>query len=287
MQKIYCFVSIILFFASCGLKSEFPGFKKNSDGFYYKLTRIGENEKKPVIGDYVTVDIRYKTMRDSVFFEGRRKIQIDEPDSTGIINSCFLMLAEDDAATVLLPTENFFAITLQSTPPGFLGENQYLKIDIHNLGIQEQKEYQKEKEAFLKWIEDFGDYEQFILKQFIEEQKIGSPPTENGLYKLTLTEGSGKKVAIGDTIIVHYEGRFLNGKFFDSTIKRNEPFGFVYGTEWQVIEGLEEAIGTMKEGEKSMFILPSQLAFGKKGSSTGIVPPYTSVIFEVELMEVK
>lgn len=226
-------------------------------------------------------------MDDSVFFEGRRKIQIDEPDSTGVINACFLLLAEDDAATFIVPVEDFFATTLQSTPPDFLNKNQYLKIDIHNLETQEQKEYQKEKEAFLEWIEDFGDYEKVILKQFIEEQKIGEMPNKNGLYKITLIEGSGNKVSIGDTIIVHYEGRFLNGKFFDSTIKRNEPFGFVYGTEWQVIDGLEEAIGTMREGEKSMFILPSELAFGEEGSSTGIVPPYTSVIFEVELMEVK
>lgn len=284
---MYWLITIVLFFSLCNIKSEFTGYKKDSNGFYYKLTRIGENEDKPATGDYVTVDISYKTMGDSVFFEGRRKIQIDDPDSTGIINSCFLMLSEDDAATFLLPKANFFNITLQSTPPEFLEEDQYLKIDIHNLEIQEQNEYQKEKKAFLKWIEDFSDYEIIILKQFIEEQKIDTLPSKNGLYKITLHEGSGKKVAIGDTIIVHYEGRFLNGKFFDSTIKRNEPFGFVYGTEWQVIDGLEEAIGTMKEGEKSMFILPSELAFGEKGSSTGIVPPYTSVIFEVELMEVK
>ncbi len=287
MRKIYWFISIILFFTSCNSKSEFPDFKKDKSGFYFNLTRIGENEKKPVIGDYITVDIQYLTMEDSVFFKGRRKIQIDQPDSTGLINSCFLLLAEGDAATFLIPPDNFFSKTLQSTIPEFLANDQFLKIDIHNLEIQTESEYQKEKNAFLKWIEDFGDFEQTLLTQFIEEQKIGSPPNENGLYKINLTEGTGKKVAIGDTIILHYEGRFLNGKFFDSTIKRHEPFGFVYGTEWQVIEGLEEAIGTMRAGEKSMFILPSELAFGEKGSSTGIVPPYTSVIFEVELLEVK
>ena len=85
---------------------------------------------------------------------------------------------------------------------------------------------------------------------------------------------------------VNYEGRFLNGKFFDSTVRRKQPFQFVYGTEWQVVEGLEEAIGMMKEGEKSLFILPSNLAFGTEGSSTGIVPPFTSLIFEVELLAI-
>ena len=101
-----------------------------------------------------------------------------------------------------------------------------------------------------------------------------------------LQEGVGKLIEPGDTITINYEGKFLNGKFFDSTIKRNQPFQFVYGTEWQVIKGLEEALSLMYEGEKSLFIFPSELAFGSEGSSTGIIPPYTSLIFEVEILEV-
>jgi FKBP-type peptidyl-prolyl cis-trans isomerase len=102
-----------------------------------------------------------------------------------------------------------------------------------------------------------------------------------------LKEGIGEKVFMGDTLIVHFEGKFFNGKFFDSTKRRNSPFQFVYGKKWQIIEGLEEAIGRMVEGEKSLFIIPSQLGFGETGSSTGIIPPYTSTLFEVELLEVK
>ena len=63
-------------------------------------------------------------------------------------------------------------------------------------------------------------------------------------------------------------------------------FQFVYGQKWQVIPGLEEAIGMMYPGERALFIIPSNLAFGQGGSSTGIVPAFTSVIFEVEIVEV-
>jgi FKBP-type peptidyl-prolyl cis-trans isomerase len=108
---------------------------------------------------------------------------------------------------------------------------------------------------------------------------------ENGLYFNTLQEVAGKPVEVGDIVTVNYEGRFLNGKFFDSTIKRNQPFEFIYGTEMQVIHGLEDAIGRMREGEKALVILPSELAWGEKGSSTGIIPPFTSVIYEVELIK--
>jgi FKBP-type peptidyl-prolyl cis-trans isomerase FkpA len=111
-------------------------------------------------------------------------------------------------------------------------------------------------------------------------------PLPSGIYYLNLVQGNGKKVELGDTITVNYEGRFLNGKFFDSTVKRRQPFQFVYGTEWQVIKGLEEAIGLMCEGEKSLFILPSELGFGNRGSSSSIIPPFTSLIFEVEILKV-
>ena len=88
-------------------------------------------------------------------------------------------------------------------------------------------------------------------------------------------------------MIIHYEGKFLNGKFFDSSVKRNQPFEFVYGTECQLIQGLYKNIGNMCEGEKDLVIIPSELAFGSNGSSTGLIPPYTSLLFEVEIMKIK
>ena len=78
----------------------------------------------------------------------------------------------------------------------------------------------------------------------------------------------------------------LDGKLFDSTWKRNQPFEFVYGTEMQVVQGLEIALRTMKEKERALFVMPSEMAFGKKGSSTRIVPPFTPVVFEVEVEKI-
>lgn len=270
----------------CNQQVAYEGYNVAGSGLYYKLQRIGEDSHKPSAGDYVTADIRYLTMDDSLFFEGRRKIQLEDPDKHGMIHECFQMLAKDEAASFILPAKAFFNRSLNQPLPTFLDSSSDMKITIHVQDIQTQKEYEMEKAAFLQWIEDFGAYEQEVLSQFISQQNITVKPNEKGYYKLTLKEGQGRKVAVGDTIVIHYEGRFLNGKFFDSTIRRKEAFGFVYGSEWQVVKGLEEAIGDMKEGEKAVFILPSELAFGEEGSSTGIVPPYTSVLFEVELVSI-
>lgn len=79
----------------------------------------------------------------------------------------------------------------------------------------------------------------------------------------------------------------MNGKIFDSTRKRNEPFIFVYGEKWQVIPGIEEALASMGAGERSLLIIPSDMAFGQEGNSNGLIPAFTSVLFEVEVMEVR
>lgn len=279
---------ILLFvvFSACTEKSPYPGYSRGKQGIHYQLHTIGESARKARYGDYITADIQYKTMSDSVFFEGRRKLLLQKTNLKGSINQCFTMLRQDEKATFIISADIFFIQTLETSLPRFLPSGSSFKVTIAVIEIQTEKEYNREKEAFLNWIEDFGDYEKVILQQFLSEEKLTVQPTSSGLFHLLITEGTGKKIELGDTITVNYEGRFLNGKFFDSTIRRNQPFQFVYGTEWQVVKGLEEAIGMMREGEKSLFILPSELAFGTEGSSTGIVPPFTSLIFEVEIIAV-
>lgn len=284
VKQIVMLFSIIL--VSCTHVSEYPGFTKTNSGIYFKLNRLGEDSRNPSPGDYITINISYKTLKDSVFFRGRRKILVQKPSYKGSIDECFMMMKAGENATFIIEAQPFFEITLNNKLPSFLEPGDKLKINVDLVDLQTAEEYKNEKKAFLNWINDLDAFEKEVLRQYIEKQEMNIQPIKNGLYKLKIKQGHGKQVHLGDTVIVHYEGKFLNGKFFDSTKMRNEPLGFIYGTEMQVVEGLEHAIGTMQEGEKSLFILPSDLAFGSEGSSTGIIPPYTSVIFEVELLKV-
>ncbi|MBN1180712.1 MAG: FKBP-type peptidyl-prolyl cis-trans isomerase [Bacteroidales bacterium] len=288
LKQITKIVMIIIFLLyGCQGKNPYPGYSKNKNGIYYHLLKIGENGIKAKAGDFITVSMIYKTIKDSLFFKGKRKFQITEPDFKGSIDECFTMLAEGDSASFIISADGFFAQTLNSSLPSFIQPGSDMKIEMKVEEINTLEDYYKMKEAFLSWIEDFGEYEKVILKQYMEEEKLDIEPAKSGIYRIVSRPGNGKKVIKGDTITFHYEGRFLNGKFFDSTKKRNEPFQFVYGTEWQVIKGMEDALGMMEEGEKSIIIIPSELGFGDEGSSTGLIPPYTSLIFEVELLEVK
>lgn len=281
-------IILVVLLLSCNNESKiFPGFSTTKSNIHYKLVALGESDLLAQPSNFITIHIAYRTPSDSLFFHGLRTFQLTEPQFEGSIDECFAMMAKGDSSTFYISANNFFIKTIETNLPGFLKPNDFLRVDIKMVDILSEKEYQQEKEVFLNWIEDFGDYEQVLLRQYVEEQNLNFEKTQTGLHYIPITKGYGNKIHEGDTISVHYEGRFFNGKFFDSTRKRDEPFQFVYGQKWQVIPGLEEAIGMMYPGEKSLFILPSYIAFGQGGSSTGIVPAFTPVVFEVEIIEVK
>jgi len=282
----FCFIiSCILF--SCHSGSEVSGYLKTKSGLYFQLLQFGEKPKKAKVGDYLSVHITYYTGSDSLFFNAVRSIKHTSSLYPGDIQECLAMLNEEDSASFYINADQFFIKTLKAPLPDFIPPDSYMKVNIKVLSIRSAEQYKKDKEEFLSWIDDFGIYEQTVLKHYIENEQINVSPTPSGIYRINISVGNGKQVEKGDTITVNYEGRFLNGKIFDSTKERNEPFQFVFGTEWQVVKGLEEAIGGMCNGDHALFIMPSELAFGKTGSSTGTIPPFTSVIFEVELLDVK
>ena len=108
--------------------------------------------------------------------------------------------------------------------------------------------------------------------------------TESGLEYEILQVGTGVCARKGDTVKVHYTGWLTNGKKFDSSVDRNEPFKFKLGAK-QVIPGWDEGVAGMHVGEKRKLTIPPQLAYGKRGVGHGLIPPNSTLIFEVELLD--
>ena len=112
--------------------------------------------------------------------------------------------------------------------------------------------------------------------------KEGVIVTKSGLQYEVLTEGTGKQPKATDTVRCHYEGRLLDGTIFDSSYKRNAPADF--GLQ-QVIAGWTEGVQLMSEGAKFRFYIPYMLAYGEGGAGASI-PPFATLIFDVELIKV-
>ncbi len=119
----------------------------------------------------------------------------------------------------------------------------------------------------------------------MEQLAAGFEKTESGLRYQFIQRGSGKKAENGKTVAVHYEVSLENGKVFDSSYPRKKPIEFRLG-QGQVIEGWDEGIALLQVGDKARFVIPSDLAYGPSGAG-GVIPPHATLIFDVELMDVK
>jgi peptidylprolyl isomerase len=109
--------------------------------------------------------------------------------------------------------------------------------------------------------------------------------TASGLKYIELQEGTGATPQTGQTVEVHYVGTLENGTKFDSSRDRSKAFSFKIGTG-QVIKGWDEGLSTMKVGGRRQLIIPSELGYGARGAG-GVIPPNSTLIFDVELISVK
>ena len=148
------------------------------------------------------------------------------------------------------------------------------------------EEYFKEKEQKLnadkaakgKIAREAG--EKFHKENANNEGVITLP---SGLQYKVLQEGNGKKPKATDQVVCHYEGFLIDGTVFDSSYQRGEPTKFPLDG---VITGWTEGLQLMQEGAKYRFFIPYRLAYGEGGAGT-LIPPYSTLIFDVELIEVK
>ena len=112
----------------------------------------------------------------------------------------------------------------------------------------------------------------------------GAVKTASGLVYKSIKEGTGKSPSAASTVEVNYRGTLTNGKEFDSSYKRKESIKFPLS---RVIPCWTEGVQMMKVGGKAQLVCPPELAYGTRGSGSGSVPPNATLIFEVELLDVK
>ncbi|QEI14019.1 hypothetical protein FY115_00790 [Cellvibrio japonicus] len=153
-------------------------------------------------------------------------------------------------------------------------EMQKIMQEVQEKAIAKQEEEQKK----------LSEENQTKGKAFLDENKAkeGVVATESGLQYKVITEGKGAKPKATDTVTVHYTGKLIDGTEFDSSAKHGQPATFPLDG---VIPGWTEALQLMPQGSKWEIYIPSELAYGAGGQ--GPIPPSSTLIFEVELLEIK
>jgi len=162
-----------------------------------------------------------------------------------------------------------------------------LVYDVEIVDVQTKADYEKEqadvKKKEVQKQESAKKDESVLRQKYLQDNKITAKPTASGLYYIEQAKGTGVQAVPGKKVKVHYTGTLLNGTKFDSSRDRKEPFEFTLG-KGQVIKGWDEGIAMMKKGGKAILIVPSSIGYGER--DMGEIPPYSTLVFDVELIDV-
>jgi len=306
MKKLVFAISILVagVLASCGQKAEgkFPGYTKVEDGLFIKFLNDNAEGKKIQVGDIVSVNMKYATESDSVLFETQPggvpvQLKADTGAYVGDFMGSFLSMKEGDSVSVLVNADTFFIKTARMPEsPEFIDSASMLYFTLKILKVQTMEEMQAEQEAKNATLEN---EEQTKLQQYLTDNNITATPTASGMYFISEKKGSGKAAAANKKVRVNYAGMLLDGTYFDTSMEDlakeqgmyderrapYKPIEFTLG-QGQVIPGWDEGISMMKEGGKAKLIIPSNLAYGANPRPGGVIKPFSTLVFNVELVEV-
>ncbi|UTW62234.1 FKBP-type peptidyl-prolyl cis-trans isomerase [bacterium SCSIO 12741] len=260
------------------------GYSVTDSGVYYKLHYPGDGERKAQPGDRVYAQLLVLTESDSVVYDNRMQTG-DLLDLTLIKNSggglgeALSLLHEGDSATFLFPTEN-------TSLSDLLGLENLPKEGRAKVSIQLNKLIPPAGKQHLTGPDPEME-EMKVMMAYLKEEEISSENHVQDVYILPIKPGKGNRAQSGQQVRIAYKGYFLDGTLFDDSWASYKALDFQLGKPDQVIRGIEIALHQMRKGEEVRLIIPYYLAFGQEGSSTGIVPPYTTVIYEVKLISVQ
>lgn len=301
MRKNLMFIAL----ATIGLASCKGGFKKAEGGLLYNI-HVDKPGATLKAGDFISLNLTLKNEADSVLgstYDMGHPINniMQKAQQKGDISAGLLMLSEGDSATIKLSIDTMFKKGAPK-PPGFKGKYLIYEVKVEKVipkGTQTDAVFQaKVADYFKVQAEAVKKAEPALIQKFLTDKKLATTKTASGLMYVITQPGSGANPVAGDTAVVNYTGKLLNGKFFDSSIKEEvikakqqmdprrqfAPIRIAIG-EGKVIKGWDEGLLLLNKGAKATFVIPSNLGWGEQGFPPAI-GPYTPVTFEVEMVDI-
>ncbi len=288
MRKNFFLLSALFLMLSLltGCSNAPKGYQATDNGLYYRLftNNGGEN---PQIGDLLELTMSC-SVNDTVVILPLTKniIPMTEPSFWSDFVEGFSMMHKGDSASFIVDIDSSFVnlFGYNTLPP------QFNSTDIMRFEVR-LDDFYPESEFRFRMIENIkknypAETEKAVseLNAYLEKNGVVAQPTSTGLYYVKTQDGTGEKPSKGSTVKAHYTGYLLDGTVFDTSIERGEPIEFVLGVG-QVIPGWDEGIAMMSKGEKAVLYIPYYLAYGDR--DLGVIPPFSNLVFEVELIDFK
>jgi FKBP-type peptidyl-prolyl cis-trans isomerase len=255
-------------------------FETTPNGTQYKIVKTDDNARMVAEGDNLHIHLKgVSDKNDSALFDSYKNnkpyyIPAGEPS----LKEVFAVLKKGDSAIFKILADTLYGNFGEGLPPGVKSGDMITfyatLLDVYNPQEMQQKIDEQNK--------DFEVKDSIALSSFLSSL-TDVKQTNSGLKYIVKEAGKGKAVKKGDKVTVKYRGALLDGTVFDETKEGSPEFTFTVGAG-QVIAGWDEGFLLMKEGDKLQLIIPWTLAYGPRGS--GPIPPYSTLVFDVELIKV-
>ena len=270
----------------CYQKQKVKDFSYHPSGYYYRLISFDSDSSAYRPDKIAWVTASFKTQSDSVFWDSFNNLndkfylENDSSEKDNFLKNYISKCSASDSACVLIKPEDFYRQLFKTASIPFFSRNDtVVKVNFKVKRVLN-------KDEFVKIQHNLEKNEKAQIKRYfgtLVEMEAARDPL--GFYWVDLTEGSGSEFPkAGDNISIRYKGSYLNGRFLEQS---GSDFEFIYGTPDQVLKGINYVIGRLKLGGNAKIILPSRLAFGEKGSSNATVPPFTPLVYEIQLTKLQ
>lgn len=288
MIRIIYIFTIIVFVVSC--KSEYSDYSKTEKGLTYKFHIFENDALKPSIGDQLVLKMYIISESKKMLYdyknEGEKmKIILTEPRFNGDLHEGFAMMGIGDSASFIVDADSLKFHHYGEFPElnkisGKIVFEINLNEIIHSTSSDNKLKNKKSNKQFE--YDQTSEYD--LIRKYLKKNEIVTKPENSGLIIIEQKINNGPRPLNGQFVKVHYSGSFLNGETFDSSIGK-DPLKFKLDNK-EVIEGFEEAVKLLSIGSNIKIIIPSSIAYGAKGKDD-IIPPYSSLIFEIQLIDIK
>jgi FKBP-type peptidyl-prolyl cis-trans isomerase len=263
----------------------------------YIISQNSGSGRSIVKGDFVKMNFTVSSIEGKKIFSTLDQnkpitMELGKPFDTKGLDEAIATMKKGSRATIVVPSTMGYGEQGRKDQTGqdLFAPYSPVVYDIEVIDLKTKAENEKavktEEAAQKKAAAEAVSKEPLLIQQYIKDNKITVKPTASGLYFIEKVAGKGPKAKAGNKVKVHYTGKLLNGKVFDSSLTRKPvtPFEFTLG-QGQVIPGWDEGISMMSAGGKATILIPSKLGYGERGAGADI-PAYSPLVFDVELISI-
>ncbi len=268
-----------------------------SDSGVYLITQNPGSGRSIAKTDFVKINLTVSSIDGKKIFstlDQNRPITFEygKPFDTKGFDEAIATMKKGSKATVVVPSAMGFGAQGKKDMSGkdIIAPYSPVVYDIEVLDVKTKAENEKavkdEEAAKKKAASAAMSNEPIQIQQYLKDNKVTAKPTASGLYYIEKVKGKGPLAKAGNKVKVHYTGKLMNGKVFDSSLDKKPatPYEFTLG-QGQVIPGWDEGIALMSAGGKATLVIPSKLAYGERGAGADI-PAYSPLVFDVELISI-